>query len=111
MDTLAWAVGENGYIVRIGDPLLGVDEGLEAETGALQLYPNPVQDRLAIQWPESAMDSAEFELYDLQGRQAFKETIFPSNSSIDVAGIPAGVYMARMVSNGKAWSGKVLKLQ
>ena len=69
------------------------------------IYPNPVKDRLSIQFsPDVKPESIE--LYDVSGRCVASSR----TAEMDVANLPAGQYVARItLEGGKVYSDKVVK--
>ncbi|MBR0323964.1 MAG: T9SS type A sorting domain-containing protein, partial [Bacteroidales bacterium] len=76
-------------------------EGIVELTSAINVYPNPVNDRLYIE-TETVVE--EVVVYDVFGRHQVTET--PSHQgdlSIDVADLNSGVYFVKVVTeNGEA---------
>ena len=81
-------VEENGWLVR-----------------PYAIYPNPVKDKLSIQFsPDVKPESIE--LYDISGRCVASSR----TAEMDVANLPAGQYVAKIVlEGGKVYSDKVVK--
>ena len=70
----------------------------QTNTHSLTVYPNPADDLLHIELAGGA-GIASATLFDLQGRAVRTRFIAPTNSqtaTVDVRGIPAGVYMLRV---------------
>ena len=84
----------------------------QTNTHSLTVYPNPTNDLLHIELAGGA-GIANATLYDLQGRTVRTRFIAPANSqtaTVDVRGVPAGVYMLRVTDGeGKEYEGKVVK--
>lgn len=57
---------------------------IDEKTAAINIYPNPVQDRLHINY------TGQVHIYNIQGQEVIKHTV--SNSAIDVSSLPAGNY-------------------
>lgn len=73
------------------------------------VYPNPCASTLYIQATEQCKSST-FAIYDFTGRQMLSKSISGSSAQIDVSGLQRGMYLYRMVSNGKViGSGKFVK--
>ena len=83
-----------------------------ADDATLKVYPNPAGDLLHIELAGGAC-IASATLYDLQGRTVRTRFIAPASSqtaTVDVRGIPAGVYMLRVTDGeGKEYERKVVK--
>ena len=70
-------------------------ESIEEKTASFQFYPNPVNDKLYI---ETEMEIEEVVVYDAFGRQQTTDN-GQQSSFIDVSGLNAGVYFARIKTN------------
>jgi len=82
------------------------------EDNALTVYPNPADDLLHIELAGGA-GIASAALFDLQGRTVRTRFIASANSqtaTVDLRGVPAGVYLLRVTDGeGKEYEGKVVK--
>ena len=88
------------------DGTIGTPE-MEANVHPYAFWPNPVDDRLSIQYSPDVQPT-QIELYDLQGRLV--RTQGKGLESINMEGLPAGTYTMRVVlENGKVYSNKVVK--
>ena len=73
--------------------LLGTSAATETLPG-LAVYPNPVQDQLAVEWTGSA--AVGLTLYDAMGRVVRAVPITPAGrASLSVGGLAAGTYVLR----------------
>ena len=78
-------------------------EGVEELTTSLNVYPNPVNDRLYI---ETEVEIKEVVVYDVFGRQQDnKSTSRQGNLTIDVTNLNSGVYFVKVVTE----NGEVVK--
>lgn len=70
-------------------------------------YPNPGKDVLNIR---TALPNAQVEIYDLNGRLVHSQRITAVVTTIDALTWPSGIYVWKVISNGKeAESGKWIK--
>ena len=72
-------------------------EGIEEVTSSVNMYPNPVSDKLYI---ETEVEIEEVVVYDVFGRHQLTET--PSrqgNLVVDVANLNSGVYFVKIVTS------------
>ena len=76
-------------------------EGIEEVTSSINMYPNPVNDKLYI---EAEMEVEEVVVYDVFGRpQDHKTTRLQGNLVVDVANLNSGIYFVKVVTeNGEA---------
>ena len=75
-------------------------EGIEEVTSSINMYPNPVNDKLYI---EAEMEVEEVVVYDIYGRpQDHKTTRLQGNLVVDVANLNSGIYFVKVVTeNGE----------
>ncbi len=85
---------------------LGVEEQMQETLFAL--YPNPVSTELNISFPKNA-DRAQISLYNVLGNRILQREITALNNSLDVSGLPSGMYIASISSNNKTTSFKIIK--
>ena len=103
---------EMGYgIPNFGDALdallvLGVEEQMQENNFAL--YPNPVSTVINISFPKSS-ENAEFALYNVLGERILQTNVNTMKNTIDVSGLPSGMYIASITSNNKTTSYKIIK--
>ncbi len=78
-------------------------------------YPNPVTDRLQIEFDNPSMQAYNLKLYDITGRQAFillNDNIINAGQqsfNFDVAALPKGMYFYKLVNNTGKLIGKLEK--
>ncbi len=80
--------------------LIGVEDNLVAQN--LTIYPNPINDILYIDC-QAPIDSVS--IYSITG-SFIKQT---SNSNINVADLPKGLYFAKVIIEGRAITKKFIK--
>ncbi len=92
------------WVVTFTDEGTGIGEAAESVRPYL-IYPNPVKDRLSIQFsPDVKPESIE--LYDIAGRCVASSR----TAEMNVADLPAGQYIAKItLEGGKVYSDKVVK--
>ena len=77
-------------------PPIGVEELRQV---AVQVWPNPVRDRLMVQVPD-VLNGSGFALYDAQGRLAASGMLSAGRQQLDVAGLQRGVYLLHIPGTG-----------
>lgn len=81
----------------------------EVRPNELQLFPNPVSDRLTVRFNIPAMEDVILQVTDLQGRtinqQQYRGVEGRMDATIDVNSYPAGIYFMHMMTP----SGKITK--
>ncbi len=77
-----------------------VSTRLSGESLEYILHPNPADDNtLDIRFLKKAPEKYTVELYDLQGKRILRKICLESESQIDIAQIPSGVYLVK-ITNG-----------
>ncbi len=86
---------------------LAADEPQEA---LLKVYPNPATDQLTLQLPEVA-GPVQVQLFDPLGRLHYQAVLRGTDGKrvVNLAGLPAGLYVVRAESGGKIHRVKVRK--
>ena len=98
----------DGYIYKVTlSDLLDIEEAHSNGFTMAMAYPNPGKDVLNIR---TALENAHLEVYDLNGRLMHNQGITDSVTTIDAAAWPSGVYVWKVIANGKeAEIGKWIK--
>jgi hypothetical protein len=73
----------------------------------VMIYPNPVRDRLYIQFEED--QPLQCKILDLQGRTVSQMQVVRSGESLDVSGLPPGIYVLKIVIREQVYSQKFIK--
>ena len=75
----------------------------------LKLYPNPVSNKLQIEYTGEQTAGLMLEILDLQGRVLKRNSFQCRKASIDVPNIKAGMYLCRLRINSEAVVAKFIK--
>ncbi|MEM9836901.1 MAG: reprolysin-like metallopeptidase [Bacteroidota bacterium] len=95
---------EGGYI-PVNYNVINIFEGAISSTEDdavrpldLELFPNPVTNRLQVRWGVSLGEDVNIELIDVAGRRLIQQKVagFATNHSLDMQALPAGIYFVRM---------------
>lgn len=90
----------------------GVNEN-EFQTGKLNLYPNPANEKCTITLPGSSDKNFTIEMLDMMGRIVKLETADPKlngrNFEIDLAALNPGMYSVRVSGNNLIYTGRIVK--
>jgi hypothetical protein len=80
------------------------------EEALLKVYPNPATDQLTLQLPEAA-GPVQVQLFDPLGRLHYQAVLRGTDGKrvVNLAGLPAGLYVVRAESGGKTHRVKVRK--
>lgn len=71
------------------------------ETSGFTLSPNPNNGNFEISLKSNELTGTSFTIFDTFGRKIYEEKSLQTNTSIQLNGIPSGVYFARFDANGK----------
>lgn len=74
----------------------------------LQLYPNPSQDYISIQFT-NGFEKATFELYDIIGKQIVIQDLTQETTQIPVSNLQTGTYLYKITGNSTQKTGKIVK--
>ena len=74
----------------------------------IKLFPNPATDILNTNIPANSLP-AGIKIYDIYGRTVMDFNVNTADESIDISGLPKGVYIVKIKSQTEARSFKVLK--
>lgn len=90
-----------------------VDERPQIQNLTLQVFGNPSADSAVLRFGTHRPGDVRIDLYDSQGRLvrpvlAQSQAGIVTNHEVDLSGLPAGVYFARMTSNGESLSRKIV---
>ena len=72
----------------------------------IKLYPNPAQSYITVELPRE-IPTAEFQLFDLQGRLLKREKI-NTHSTVNIHGLQQGIYLYKVTSDRQQYNGKLL---
>jgi hypothetical protein len=77
---------------------------------AIILYPNPAHDKISISTGVLA-EPCTFELMDVRGNVLLRSEVSSSSNSVSLSGHTGGLYLYRLLLNGKMIKmGKIVKL-
>ena len=79
----------------------------DTETLTLSISPNPVQDILYLEI-EDLRSTLQFQIYDTSGRPHL--SVATRDNTIDVSGLPSGIYFYRISTGGKIGTGRFVKM-
>lgn len=85
---------------------LGINE---MNASKLLVYPNPVIQKVTILLPQSGSGSSLVEVYSVDGRKYFGQTINQSKAELDLSAIPSGIYFMKVMSKEGTRTAKFVK--
>ena len=80
--------------------IIVVDVEIEQVASAMNIYPNPAQDMLQVEWELPLRRSASLELYDMTGKLLKRERVSPLSAShqLSTENLPTGLYLLHFTS-------------
>ena len=88
---------------------LSIEEEVEVdEFTELYFYPNPINDRIFIAFP-NAISVVEVSIFDVVGHQIYNSQLFESKPSIDFSYVSSGLYFIQIKSENSLKTFKLLK--
>ena len=94
---------------------LGIDEGMIATDGKLDIYPNPASHTIHISLLSNNSETATISIYNQMGQKMGDETPFETTAvnndlSLDISSFRNGVYFLKVDIDGKVVSKKFIKI-
>ncbi len=80
---------------------------VEFENNPISFYPNPVKDFVHF---NSNKNIETISIYNLVGQEVVSRTVNAENFALDINHLSAGTYIAKLNTNGKSKSVKIIKL-
>lgn len=80
----------------------GETEVFDLENSAIQVYPNPVQDIITIDFNEPLEETATARVFNTLGKQVFEQEVAPSGTTqlmLDLSALATGVYTLNISSS------------
>jgi hypothetical protein len=90
----------NQYYVKYLFSTDGVDENMSQD---VEVYPNPAKDMLTVK----AENLSSVVIYNSLGQKVLAQTLDVNETTIDLSGLEAGIYMVRIVADGNEVTRKV----
>lgn len=73
----------------------------------ISLFPNPATDKITISLPENT-SSFSYKLYDMQGRLQFAGKTSNTQTELNVATLPRGLYVLKIITNKQSVAKKIV---
>jgi Secretion system C-terminal sorting domain len=70
-------------------------------TAEVSVYPNPVSDRLLVQWPAAIGTNGRLDLTDLNGRSVRQQARTGEVTEVSVRELPTGLYLLNLQADGQ----------
>jgi len=89
---------------------IGQDVVTPSTQNELNIYPNPANESVRLEYGVEEGQSAQVEIFDLAGKRVLSQQLPPVQEiyAINTAELPEGVYMLRVVVDGEATDGNRL---
>ena len=100
--------GTSGDQVVLANKSVGVLGISEAKRLHFEMFPNPASENLTIQLP-SGSKNASVVFYDYIGRTALTQKVSQTNNQINVQKLSSGVYIIKVLADGKIGTQKFVK--
>ncbi len=96
------------YLIKVGPDglLVSANETMHLPEAAYKVFPNPATTTFTIQGSYAL--PAVLELYDMMGRQVYRQPVTSNRQQVDVSQLAGGLYVYRLVSDGKVARGKII---
>jgi beta-glucanase (GH16 family) len=101
---------EIDYIRVYQDPTMAIQEA--ATDPLLEVFPNPVKDKLNLKLPSEMRGELKLELLTIDGRTIRSQVIQVSGAHLDIQGLEElnqGIYLLKVSSKGKSQSIRFIK--
>ncbi len=103
---------DNNYELTLINGTLTVETvlGLVLEQSQIMIYPNPVVDKLYIDFPQSLSGEViTVQLFDLEGRKLQSKEVQGYGVELDVKELPEGILILQMSANGEVIRKRIRK--
>ena len=90
--------------------IVGTNTPVEISKKDIALFPNPSNDHLTIEIPDTFFDKqAEINIYSIVGNIILTKKTFQKNSTINIGRLSSGSYIIKVFSNGSSFTKKFIK--
>jgi len=93
-------------MVQIACPTEALGTEDPEATAAINVYPNPVKDKLRLSF-DSAISSVN--IYNLLGQEVIAQKVGANEATIEVSHLPSGTYIVKAIAGDKIMTVKVIK--
>lgn len=91
----------SGYQILAVELYDVVDAVPQLSKEAISMNPNPATNRIQL---SSELNIQSVEIYTMDGRRLFAETIDQSQTNLDISGLPAGLHMVKALTREGVWT-------
>jgi len=97
----------DGYKFKVSG-LINNIEDQHTNNFAFQFFPNPVSDKLTLQFNQSQQENLSLAIYNVSGQLVQTKILNQNQPVIDVSGLAEGVYMLELKSEGLSGKQKLI---
>jgi hypothetical protein len=83
---------------------IGFDENNPVDA-IMKVFPNPADDLITVESDRSG----QLSVFDLTGKEIFQTILLEKSIILDISSFPSGVYIAKLLENGRISIGKIIK--
>ncbi len=95
--------------VPITQHLLSSNKKILLEDNHLQVFPNPTNNQLNIQFDYHTPNNTQIQIFDMVGRMVHQQAMTQQREQLNIGHLVSGMYLVRVVADGKVWTRKVIK--
>lgn len=107
---IAAAEEESNLSIYFTECMHGPIQSVSEHNSKLNIYPNPAKDKLNFTLDYAGVDNYVYSILNLKGEVLIEIIGKSSDNSIDLSGLPAGIYFLRIENNSIEFQRKFLKL-
>lgn len=104
--TAEGGTNNNGVIFQYGDI---VEDIPEYTVSAFDIFPNPAEETIIFSLPQLTEEKIELELINTMGEIVISEILQSADQEINIAGIPAGIYIVKAQQEKQIFTSKLIK--
>jgi len=94
--------------VKTTQALLSYTREVEARNH-LQVFPTPTQNHLTIQFDYHISNNTQIQIFDMVGHLVHQQAMTQQREELNIGHLSSGMYVVRVVADGKAWTRKIIK--
>lgn len=87
---------------------VGLDQ-TEKNADELTIYPNPVSDKITLDFGGKTFSKAHITFYNMLGEKVSSSVLSSNSPTIDISGFPSGIYLMEVILNGERILKRIIK--
>jgi hypothetical protein len=96
------------YTLRVTTGTASFGDGEMIVDSRIKVFPNPVSKTVTVTIPE-IQGQADIRLFDVYGRMLVQKNSSRASTQLDVSSLPPGIYLVKVMNDGKESSIKIVK--